>query len=39
MSGAESVTPSAIPRGMIETLRTGSAPAVSMPTSAWPDSW
>ncbi len=39
MSGAESVTPSAIPRGMIETLRTGSAPWVSMPTSAWPDSW
>jgi hypothetical protein len=38
-SGAEKVTPSAIPRGMIETLRTGSAPGVSMPTIAWPASW
>ena len=24
---------------MIETFRTGSAPVVSMPSSAWPDSW
>src|SRR5919108_98125 len=24
---------------MIETLRTGSAPSVSMPTIAWPASW
>src|SRR5918994_2094141 len=24
---------------MIETLRTGSAPGVSIPTSAWPPSW
>src|SRR5919108_251703 len=39
MSGAEIVTPSDIVRGMIDTLRTGSAPGVSMPTSAWPDSW
>src|SRR6185312_6553709 len=39
LSGAENVTPSAIPRGMIETLRTGSAPGVSMPTIAWPPSW
>ena len=38
-SGAENVTPSAIPRGMIETLRTGSAPGVSMPMMAWPASW
>ena len=37
--GAEIVTPSDIVRGMIETLRTGSAPGVSMPTIAWPDSW
>ena len=34
--GAENVTPSAIPRGMIETLRTGSAPGVSIPTTACP---
>ena len=27
------------PRGMIETLRTGSAPGVSIPTIAWPPSW
>ena len=33
-SGAEKVTPSAWPRGMIETLRTGSAPGVSIPTIA-----
>ena len=38
-SGVESVTPSAWPRGMIDTLRTGSAPGVSMPTIAWPPSW
>ncbi len=38
-SGAENVTPSAWPRGMIETLRTGSAPGVSIPTIAWPASW
>jgi len=25
--------------GMMETLRTGSAPGVSMPSRAWPDSW
>ena len=35
-SGAENVTPSARPRGMIEILRTGSAPSVSIPTIAWP---
>ena len=28
-----------MPRGMIETLRTGSAPGVSIPTIAWPPSW
>ena len=37
--GLEIVTPSDIVRGMIETLRTGSAPGVSMPTIAWPASW
>src|SRR5439155_1412188 len=31
--------PSAWPRGMIEIFRTGSAPGVSMPTSACPASW
>ena len=31
--------PSARPRGTIETLRTGSAPGSSMPSTAWPDSW
>ena len=31
-------TPSAIPRGMIDTLRTGSAPGVSIPTIACPAS-
>ncbi|MEA2229162.1 MAG: hypothetical protein QOF04_2792 [Solirubrobacteraceae bacterium] len=39
LSGVDSVTPSATPRGMIDTLRTGSASGVSIPTSAWPDSW
>jgi len=24
---------------MIDTLRTGSAPGSSMPSTAWPDSW
>ena len=38
-SGDWNVTPSARPRGTIETLRTGSAPGRSMPISAWPDSW
>ena len=37
--GEENVTPSARPRGMIDTLRTGSAPSVNMPTTAWPASW
>ena len=39
VDGAWKVTPSAWPRGMIEIFRTGSAPGVSMPTSAWPASW
>jgi hypothetical protein len=37
--GVDRVTPSARPRGMIETLRTGSAPGWSMPSRAWPASW
>ena len=36
LSGAANVTPSASPRGMIETFRTGSAPSVSMPDDRVP---
>ena len=36
LDGLWKVTPSACPRGMMVILRTGSAPGVSMPSSAWP---
>mmetsp|Transcript_24903 Transcript_24903/g.44309 ORF Transcript_24903/g.44309 Transcript_24903/m.44309 type:complete len:260 (-) Transcript_24903:72-851(-) len=38
-SGILHVTPSALPRGMMVALCTGSAPELPMDTSVWPPSW